>query len=281
VRATVETDTKRLDHATALAKGQKLLALVRSTDGAVKQSPYVNSEALKTWGYETCVSSLRDMGGFSTSLLDLGIQNPGDDCTIVQTEHIQDVTINGILIPATRAEFSSTTNTRAGLLCAEYNFGPAYGASLLEWDADVPLSCLKHWSDVAFLRWSSLQKAAPGALEYVLRSRISECNTLAVIEELVASLPEEHRYLSWPGISFDMEHNDHAKALLGTPNGSGVAWLLAQHRSQLCRKSIAEVRLFYSKEPLYCPRYRNVSLLFCILEAKTHKDDSRAQAVTP
>jgi hypothetical protein len=55
----VETDIKRLDHATALTKGQKLLAIVRSTDGTAKQSPYVNPEALKTWGYENHVSSLR------------------------------------------------------------------------------------------------------------------------------------------------------------------------------------------------------------------------------
>jgi hypothetical protein len=162
------------------------------------------------------------------------------------------------------------------LFYAEYNFGPAYGASLLEHDADVPLPDLKHWSDVAFQQRFSLQRAAPGDLKYVLRSRTSECNILVVIEELVSNLPEEHRYHSWPGISFDMEHSDHAKALLGTPNGSGVAWLLAQHRSQLGRKSIAEVKLFYGKELRSCPTYRSVSLLFCIRDAKTQKDDTCA-----
>jgi hypothetical protein len=188
--------------------------------------------------------------------------------------------MNGKLIPATEAEFSSTINTRAGLLCAEYNFDPAYCACRVEWGADVPLPNLKHWSDVAFLQSCSLLQTAPDELRYVLRSRISEKDTLAVVDELIANLPVEDRYLPWPGISFDLARSDHATASLGTPNSCGVAWLLAQHRSQLGWKDISEVRLFYSAEPLDCPRYRSVSLLFYIRDLGT-KDNTCGQGVAP
>jgi hypothetical protein len=82
----------------------------------------------------------------------MGIHTEGDDFIIITTEHTQDVTMNGKLIPATEAEFSSTINTHAGLFCAEYNFGPVYCASRMEWDAGVLLPNLKHWSDIAFLQ---------------------------------------------------------------------------------------------------------------------------------
>jgi hypothetical protein len=272
-----EEDTERLNYATALAKGQKLLALLYNS--AVEQSPYVSSEDLTTWGYHTRALNLPGIGGLSPSVLDLGIHTEGNDFTIITTEHTHDVTIDGKCIPATEAEFSSTINTRAGLICAEYSFGPAYCANRTEWDAGVPLPNLKHWSDVAFLQWSSLKRTAPGELKYVLRSRISEKDTLAVIAELVANLSDEYRYLGWPGISFDMARSDHAKALLGTPNGSGVAWLLAQHRSQLGWKDVSEVRLFYSAEPLDCPCYRSVSLLFYIRDVGKKDDQARYSLV--
>jgi hypothetical protein len=273
-----EEDTERLHYATALAKGGKLLALLYKS--AVEQSPYVSSEDLTTWGYHTRALNLPGIGGLSPSVPDLGIQTKGDDFTIITTEHTQDVTMNGKVIPATESEFSSTINTRAGLLCAEYNFSPTYCASRMDWDTDVPLPYLKHWSDVAFLEWSYLQRTAPGELKYVLRSRISEKDTLSVIAELIAKLPDEDRYLPWPGISFDMARSDHAKALLGTPNGSGVAWLLTQHRSQLGWKDVAEVRLFYSAEPADCPWYRSVSLLFYIRDVGP-KDDTCGQVAAP
>ena len=39
---------------------------------------------------------------------------------------------------------------------------------------------------------------------------------------------------------------EEGKALLGTPNGSGIAWLLAQHRKQLGDKAVKKVQLWYS-----------------------------------
>jgi hypothetical protein len=210
-----------------------------------------------------------------------GYPEPGRRLHFITTEHTQDVTINSTLYPGTEAEFSSTINIRAGLLPAEYNLDPAYEASRREWDTDVPLPELRHWSDVAYLQWSSLQRDAPDELKYVLRSRISERDTLAVIDELIATLPDKDRYLPWPGISFAMKQSDGAKALLGTPNGRGVAWLPAQHRSQLGCKDVAELRMFYRAEPRDCPRFRTVSLLFYIRDVKTKAIDARGPCVAP
>jgi hypothetical protein len=43
-----------------------------------------------------------------------------------------------------------------------------------------------------------------------------------------------------PSIGWDIDE-DEAKALLGTPNGCGVAWLLVQHRRKLGWKAVQHV----------------------------------------
>lgn len=56
---------------------------------------------------------------------------------------------------------------------------------------------------------------------------------------------------NWPGVDFWMD-TDAGKAILGSPNGNGVGWLLAQHHAQLGRKAISRVTVFdtqYSGQP--------------------------------
>jgi hypothetical protein len=49
----------------------------------------------------------------------------------------------------------------------------------------------------------------------------------------------------WPGCIFDWETNPRAaSALLGTPNGRFVGWMLLQHPNELPRKTILKVRSF-------------------------------------
>jgi hypothetical protein len=98
-----EDDTERLNYATALAKGRKLLALLHTS--AVEQSPYTSSQDLTKWEYHTRELKLPGTGGLSPDVLELGLHTEGDDFTMITTEHTQEVTVDRELIPATEAEF--------------------------------------------------------------------------------------------------------------------------------------------------------------------------------
>ena len=58
-----------------------------------------------------------------------------------------------------------------------------------------------------------------------------------------------------------------AKALLGTPNGSGIAWLLIQHKRQLGWKMVDSVTLFW-KDGHEGDLGSNPSLLFRIKDVE-------------
>lgn len=50
----------------------------------------------------------------------------------------------------------------------------------------------------------------------------------------------------WPGYTFKPEGRDLKpfQPVLGTPNASGVAWLLAQHREDLGDKTVSAIRVW-------------------------------------
>ncbi|EFQ94482.1 hypothetical protein CFE70_006410 [Pyrenophora teres f. teres 0-1] len=93
---------------------------------------------------------------------------------------------------------------------------------------------LNYWSDIAFLAWTEPaadEEKRGGDLKYVLRWAITNKDTVEVTSELLANyrvekgISDEEWNPVWPGISFDAD-SEQGHALLGTPNGSGVAWLL-------------------------------------------------------
>jgi hypothetical protein len=124
--------------------------------------------------------------------------------------------------------------------------------------SDFP--ALLHWSDVAFLHWKAtiLNRTASKELKYVFRSGIQNDRTLEIVDKVlernsIETLPE------WPGVTFDIDTAE-AQALLGTPNGSGTAFLLIQHKRQLGHKMVEKVTMFYEKN--LTDLYRWPSLLF-------------------
>ncbi|KAI4150596.1 MAG: hypothetical protein LQ340_003987, partial [Diploschistes diacapsis] len=60
---------------------------------------------------------------------------------------------------------------------------------------------------------------------------------------------------AWPGrgfVPYDSVYGQPAKALIGCPNGHGVAYLLAQHVREYGPRAIDEVRVFGSDSELLC-----------------------------
>jgi len=96
---------------------------------------------------------------------------------------------------------------------------------------------LKYWSDVAYLQWAKSVKT-PSDLRCVLRISIKNPTTKAVVKHIMKDTlakGDESRSLRTD------DDRDHVAALLGTPNGVGVAWLLIQHKRQLGHKTVEKV----------------------------------------
>jgi hypothetical protein len=103
------------------------------------------------------------------------------------------------------------------------------------------------WSDVTFLEWQT-QAQASGQdvkqLKYIIRYEIATAETTAIIEQAVG---EEWQETQWPGLIISM-NEERGRAILGTPHGLGVAYLLATHKLHLGEKAIKSVRIWWHSE---------------------------------
>ncbi|KAL8968691.1 MAG: hypothetical protein Q9183_002344 [Haloplaca sp. 2 TL-2023] len=94
-------------------------------------------------------------------------------------------------------------------------------------DAIPPLHRL---SDVSWYTYSRLSNS-PGDLRYIGHHFISNDDSNLIIDQLLRNTPN----IGWPGLTLDINTNE-AKALLGTPNGVGVAWLMMDRARVLGRR---------------------------------------------
>ncbi|KAL5114890.1 hypothetical protein ACEQ8H_007208 [Pleosporales sp. CAS-2024a] len=198
----------------------------------------------------------------------------GDNIDMMHSRNLnRDTVMDGVPMPMAFGFFCSVINLKIGLLMATNNMVPpeARHAS----DAAPPL---RHWSDVAFLQWC-LAPSLPGAyryprscpppLNYILRCSIQNQETLQVVAQ-VMGLPDasekschEQGFVprpAWPGTAFEMD-TEEAVALLGTPNGKGVGWLLAQHKEELGHRVVHRVSVFWA---LDSEDMEQVNLLFWV-----------------
>ena len=250
IKASQQKTVVTLDFSLAKAKGQKLSELMYSD--------------LEAWGYlgNKYVAKMTDMHGMLTS--QVSPSQRSDFITICHF-HIKHMTGEGRALHATDANFISDINIRSGLLIASRNYSPVYKARVSGWHLSAPLPSLQHWSDIAFLQWASVQQDEQGirGLKYILRENAQNKDTFAVIRHVISGLPTMGNLL-WPGVEFDAEP-DKGMALLGTPSGAGVAWVLAQHRAQLGHKVVDKVVLFRHPVVDDCGHHDMTdNLLFCL-----------------
>ena len=94
---------------------------------------------------------------------------------------------------------------------------------------------------MVFVEWQS-QAESWGLdvrqLNYVFRFEIANADTKEVIRRILGG--EES---PWPGVEVSMR-DPAGLAMLGTPNGLGIAWLLATHKDQLGTRTIESVRVW-------------------------------------
>lgn len=99
---------------------------------------------------------------------------------------------------------------------------------------------LRRWSDVTFVMWKFLVVAGDrakllGGLRRIVHAVVSNVETLHTVQhvlELGGRFAAGRKY--YPGYTYTRAGDgDCFAALLGTPNGMGTAFLLAQHRGEL------------------------------------------------
>jgi hypothetical protein len=96
---------------------------------------------------------------------------------------------------------------------------------------------------VTFLTWARFAQNPKELrnLKYFFRNHIINDDTKNIINE---ALRRTGQSLSeWPGVEFSMT-SDEGKAILGTPNGGGVAWFLVDHKKELGVKTVESVTVF-------------------------------------
>jgi len=159
-------------------------------------------------------------------------------------------------IPPSAAYFKQVINPSDGIIVAYDNYSPrAAAAGSARTDAIIP--DLKYWSDVAFLQWKS--RASKGEeLKYVLRYQVMNHSASYMVEAINFANGDET--VDWPGTTYDGA-SEEGRALLGTPNGSSVAWLLIQHKEFLGHKVVDKITVFHKN--------LDMMLLFHIADVKT------------
>ncbi|KAG7008294.1 hypothetical protein G7Y79_00006g019140 [Physcia stellaris] len=105
---------------------------------------------------------------------------------------------------------------------------------------------VKFWSDIVWIVWASLAKTDTEAssLKYIFRHDIINEETIFVIEEIFGvsrrNFPDGEE---WPGRKL-VPNEESFWAVLGTPHGRGIAYLIRDHPNELPGKSIESINVF-------------------------------------
>lgn len=113
-----------------------------------------------------------------------------------------------------------------------------------------PLPELQHWADVAFVAYKEqckLDGKPVTGLARVFRCEIKNEKTLEVVRAICAEIAGMARGMNTT--TFDAG-SAQGNALIATPNGAGVAWVLLRHRERLGKKVIKRVILMANPEYL-------------------------------
>ncbi|KAL8722328.1 MAG: hypothetical protein Q9225_001176 [Loekoesia sp. 1 TL-2023] len=122
-------------------------------------------------------------------------------------------------------------DSRKGAIVAEANFSPRFKAGPT---AEIPP--LNRWSDIVWFLWSREAGNQAKDLRYVFRDKVNNEETRGIIDKIHRREDRPDTLdLPWPGDTYDMRTDD-GKALLGSPHGIGLAYLIRDHSNVLGRK---------------------------------------------
>ncbi|KAK5126611.1 hypothetical protein LTR85_009545 [Meristemomyces frigidus] len=250
-------------------KGATLLCYLSGVDdppAGKGQSQWTQYSDLTSWGWGLTRSDTADYNIVATKVNGVDGINVGSLENGVKMEwHHQVETSHGTPLkqyPPTNGQYINIFWPADGVLFANDNYSPDYmitndKASVVPWkDAQgnaLPTVQLRQWSDVVFLSWAHITTAEQQAnLRYVFRRVIRNEDTINVINTIARKKGLkscfkvkqcEWQVPVWPGIVVE-QGDDGFTALLGSPNGRGVAWLLVQHKAAMGKRTVKSIRMW-------------------------------------
>jgi hypothetical protein len=229
----------------ARSKGSSLLCQLYASASTVKGSIWTDPKSLEDYGWVASDPEYKweynapdnDIG---PALKDLGVSTDAFDNVKYGYWHQQESKHDDHTYPATFGFYQNVFNVKGGVIIADNNFGPDYEKRFGTTAETVPL---KQYSDVVFLAWQKHAGDNIKNLKYIFRLKIVNPATQTLVTAVLDKRGEKLK--AWPGTKLSMIESD-ARAILGTSNGHGVAYLLAQHKEQLGVKVIDSVTVFDS-----------------------------------
>ncbi|KAF2852926.1 hypothetical protein T440DRAFT_553262 [Plenodomus tracheiphilus IPT5] len=190
-------------------------------------SKFLDHHDLDRWGYRPMVYSPYLQVTIECALDNIGLS--AADVTPVCHKHDKSLSrFQQVIVPS------------QGMIIAYDNVSPtSISKKVPKPDFDLP--DLKQWSDIAYLQWK-LQAPDPTKLKYVIRYQINNAETNTIAD--MVNFEQDTELQAWPGRTYDVK-SQVGEALLGSPNGSGVAYLLAQHKEQLGHKTVSRITMFH------------------------------------
>jgi hypothetical protein len=239
------------------------------------ESNFQHVDDLETWGYTSISEAVDDPqppmlfhvnNVLDTMRLDSACPQECDNSVPMKHDHDKPCLINGVSYPPTQGSFMQVINPDAGLIVAFDNLSPLESSRGHGFD-ETEVPDLKNWSDVAYLQWKSRTFYTTSNLKFVLRHWVTNTATNYYLTLLHDDNGTDTT--DWPGISYNAASRE-GRVLLGTPNGSSVAYMLIQHKRDLGQKTVDKIQVF--------KHYNNIMLLFHIVDVEEQEGDGSGKA---
>jgi hypothetical protein len=164
-------------------------------------------------------------------------------------EQVKNATIKGKKCQSSNGLYSNVINTDGGIFALENTSPRTRGATQkppLNGTPGNELVPLQFWADVSFLQLADAckgdEKCVKG-LKLIVKCHPENNVTNRIATQALGGLTE---WTKWPGKSFSKESQQFA-AVMATPSGQGVAWMLLTHREQLGWKYVESIDIWSEK----------------------------------
>ncbi|KAK4495009.1 hypothetical protein PRZ48_013336 [Zasmidium cellare] len=255
----------------AVAKGQEVEALLSVKDGCdqIKPSEWKDFKSLGDWGWTTDTKysfdrpktyQIAQADNCVKPVIEQLYGNSQEEVPIIykaQWEHSKPTTHDGQVYHPTHAYYLNHYTPKA--IFGEANESPASkgpGESPPAGSPDRPLPKLQRWSDVVFIQQLERSRelhAQMRELEAVVRCEITLSSPSIGIVNEVTKVGNGKKP---PGFAQAVSFTPGSKefsALMGTPHGRGTAWFLLQHRDQLGRKCVVQIKVWWGSSDVPMP----------------------------
>lgn len=227
-----------MSYQTALARGDKLVKEINKHPDETSPSPWKVFADLEANGWKmTSFYDQMDLTskGLATLIKEYDIDTTACNNHNLRWEHLIS-TYDGEI-----PKYHQVFHFDAGTIFVHDVLGPA-GVE----DGVYPIPALNHWSDVTFLQWANIA-ARPADLKRVVVFDIIHEDTVRVFDKVLKRRRGDVLEFVDRKILKEQDGDDF-KALLGTPNALGTAWMLAQHKSdqQLGWKCVESISVYTS-----------------------------------